>query len=830
MSELETETATNQIGAGDDYNADKIQVLKGLEAVRKRPGMYIGDTDDGTGLHHMVYEVVDNSVDEALAGFCTHIDVVIHYDNSVTVEDNGRGMPVDMHKTENRPAPEVIMTVLHAGGKFDHGSYKVSGGLHGVGVSVVNALSEWVKLEIRKNGKVYYQEYRRGDPATEFKQIGVTDRSSGTKVTFKPDPQVFRSTEFSFDTLSLRMRELGYLNSGLEIGIVDERPASGAKRQDFKSAGGLASFVTDLNTSKTVVHDKPIHFTDTKEGIEAEIAIQWNDSYSENIFCFTNNIKNKDGGTHLTGFRQALTRTINAYATEANLLKDLKQGLSGADLSEGLTAIVSVKHPDPKFSNQPKDKLVSSEVTGIVASVVNDRLAIWLEEHPREAKNIIAKCVLAARAREAARKARDMVQRKGALDSSSLPGKLADCRERDPSKAELFIVEGDSAGGSAKQGRDSQYQAILPLRGKILNVEKARLDKMLSSELIATLITALGCGVGEDKDVSKLRYHKVIIMTDADVDGSHIRTLLLTFFYRQYPEIIKREIDGKIAHHLYIAQPPLFKVKKGKRERYLKNEQALEDYLLETATEEFRLVVASSGHAVEGEELRALGKKALRYTDVLGAIEKKADSRIIDALIAVQVSKQDLVEQQATNAALVRIDARLRSSAPDVSVDGAELRKDAEHGGWKLVFPQRYGGARKQTIVDFAFLDSPEHEELARLGRELNAIGAAPYRLEPREDDGSEPQDLERIDQIGARLDAIGRKGLQISRYKGLGEMNAEQLWETTMDPATRTLLEVHAEDLNTAETIFSTLMGEEVEPRRAFIEQNALNVRNLDI
>jgi DNA gyrase subunit B len=830
MSDLETGAAPAKGGSGDDYNADKIQVLKGLEAVRKRPGMYIGDTDDGTGLHHMVYEVVDNSVDEALAGHCDHIDVVIHYDNSVTVEDNGRGMPVDMHKTENRPAPEVIMTVLHAGGKFDHGSYKVSGGLHGVGVSVVNALSEWVKLEIRKNGKVYYQEYRRGDPATAFKQTGVVEagRSTGTKVTFKPDPEVFRSTEFSFDTLSQRMRELAYLNKGLSIAIVDERRAE-PKRHDFKFSGGVGSFVEDLNASKPVVNDKPIHFLDTKEGIEVEIAIQWNDSFSENIFCFTNNIKNKDGGTHLTGFRQALTRTVNAYATANNLLKDLKQGLSGADLSEGLTAIVSVKHPDPKFSNQPKDKLVSSEVTGIVASVVNDRLGIWFEEHPKEAKNIIGKCLLAARAREAARKARDMVQRKGALDSSSLPGKLADCRERDPSKAELFIVEGDSAGGSAKQGRDSQFQAILPLRGKILNVEKARLDKMLSSELIATLITALGCGVGEDKDVAKLRYHRIVIMTDADVDGSHIRTLLLTFFYRQYPELIKRELDGKIAHHLFIAQPPLFKVKKGKREIYLKNEQSLEDFLLESATEEVRLVTRKG--AVEDGALRALGKKALRYTEVLAQIEKKADSRIIDALVTASgLTKHDLADQQATSRALGRMQAHFNKFAPELAGVEFELKKDAEHGGFKVVCPPRYGGARKLTVVDFAFLDSPEFEELGRLGAEFSAYGPPPYTLEPRGKEGATPPGIDRLDKLGALLDAVGRKGLQISRYKGLGEMNAEQLWETTMDPASRTLLEVHADDLNAAEEIFSKLMGEEVEPRRAFIEQNALSVRNLDI
>ncbi len=826
MSELETVMPKG----GDDYNADKIQVLKGLEAVRKRPGMYIGDTDDGTGLHHMVYEVVDNSVDEALAGFCTHVEVIIHFDNSVTVEDNGRGMPVDIHKTENRPAPEVIMTVLHAGGKFDHGSYKVSGGLHGVGVSVVNALSEWVKLEIRKNLKVYYQEYRKGDPSTPFKQTGVVSesgRTSGTKVTFKPDPEVFRLTEFSYDTLAQRMRELAYLNKGLSISITDERPATGARKHDFQFAGGVGSFVEDLNTSKVVVNDKPIHFVDVKEGVEAEIAIQWNDSYNENIFCFTNNIKNKDGGAHLTGFRQALTRTVNAYATGHNMLKDVKQGLSGSDLSEGLTAIVSVKHPDPKFSNQPKDKLVSSEVTGIVAQVVNDRLGIWFEEHPKEAKKIIEKCLLAARAREAARKARDMVQRKGALDSSSLPGKLADCRERDPFKAELFIVEGDSAGGSAKQGRDSQFQAILPLRGKILNVEKARIDKMLSSELIATLITALGCGVGEDKDITKLRYHKIIIMTDADVDGSHIRTLLLTFFYRQYPEIIKREIEGKIAHHLYIAQPPLFKVKKGKREGYLKNEQALEDYLLDSATDELKLVTGNQ--TVEGAALRTLGKKALRYTQVLNQIEKKADSRLIDAVASAKLNKTDFKDQASTEKALFRMRAHLERFHVELSVEGAELIKDAEHGGFKIIFSARYGGAKKQTVVDFTLLDSPEYEELGRLAAEFAGYGPPPYQLEAKEK-GAEPMQIERLDSLGAKLDAMGKKGLQISRYKGLGEMNAEQLWETTMDPNRRTLLEVHAEDINAAEHIFSTLMGEEVEPRRAFIEQNALNVRNLDV
>ncbi|HWE28820.1 MAG TPA: toprim domain-containing protein, partial [Polyangia bacterium] len=615
---------------------------------------------------------------------------------------------------------------------------------------------------------------------------------------------------------------------GVQISIVDERKS---RRDDFHFTGGVASFVEDLNKAKVVVHDKPIHFKDTKEGIEAEVAIQWNDSYSENIFCFTNNIKNKDGGTHLTGFRQALTRTVNAYATKANLLKDIKQGLSGADLSEGLTAIVSVKHPDPKFSNQPKDKLVSSEVTGIVATVVNDRLGSWLEEHPKQAKEIIAKSVLAARAREAARKARDMVQRKGALDSSSLPGKLADCRERDPSKAELFIVEGDSAGGSAKQGRDSQYQAILPLRGKILNVEKARLDKMLSSEAIATLITALGCGVGEDKDVNKLRYHRIVIMTDADVDGSHIRTLLLTFFYRQYPEILRREIEGQTVHHLFIAQPPLFKVKKGKNEKYLKNEQLLEDYLLENAIDDVKLTW--KGGEIEGDKLRSLAKKALRYSNVLQQIEKKCDARIVDALAkASGLTKDDLKDKKATATALTRIQGYLRDNAPELQDAEFVLKDDAEHGGYKIVCPTRFGGARKNTVIDFAFLDSPEYEELGRLGGDFHAF-APPYALEPRnpkDKDAPERVELDRLDKLGGQLDAIGRKGLQISRYKGLGEMNAEQLWETTMDPATRTLLEVHADDLNAAEEIFSKLMGEEVEPRRVFIEQNALNVRNLDV
>ena len=811
------------------YNADSIQVLKGLEAVRKRPGMYIGDTDDGTGLHHMVYEVVDNSVDEALAGHASTVDVTIHFDNSVTVVDDGRGMPTDMHPTEHRPAPEVIMTVLHAGGKFDKASYKVSGGLHGVGVSVVNALSEWLKLEIRRNNKVYYQEYKQGDPATEFREIGVTDRK-GTTVTFKPDAEIFRNIDFSFDTLSQRLRELAYLNRGLRITITDERPAE-PRRQEFHSQGGLASFVEELNAIKQKVNDKPIVLAGSEPyadmpgtEIGVEVAIQWNDSYSENIFCFTNNIKNKDGGTHLTGFRQALTRTVNAYAASNSLLKDLKQGLSGADLAEGLAAVLSVKHPDPKFSNQPKDKLVSSEVTGIVAQVTNEKLATWLEEHPKEARAIIAKCLVAARAREAARKAREMVQRKGVLDGLSLPGKLADCQERDPAHAELFIVEGDSAGGSAKQGRDRRSQAILPLRGKILNVEKARLDKMLSSQEIATLITALGCGVGEERDVTKLRYHKIVIMTDADVDGSHIRTLLLTFFYRQYPEILR-------SHYLYIAQPPLFKVRKGKKELYLKNEAALEDYLVDSATEELSLETPSG--TLTAADLKQLVLRAHRYARLLAQIDRKADSRVVDALVAVDPpsgpsGSEWLRDRAAVEEVAGRLQARLRERVPSFANLHHLVESDTEHGGFKLVIPARLGGARKTTLVDFGLLVSAELQELRELWRRFALLGAPPYSLVAR--GGSERAAVEHIEDLYARVDAVGRKGLQIQRYKGLGEMNAEQLWETTMDPSHRTLLEVRSDDINEADRIFTMLMGEAVEPRREFIEQNALNVRNLDI
>jgi DNA gyrase subunit B len=814
MAEVDSPRAAS----ASDYNAESITVLKGLEAVRKRPGMYIGDTDDGTGLHHMVYEVVDNSVDEALAGFCSRVDVIIHYDSSITVDDDGRGMPVDMHPTEKRPTPEIIMTVLHAGGKFNKDSYKVSGGLHGVGVSVVNALSEWVKLEIRREGKVYYQEFRQGIPSTEFKSIGVTDRR-GTKVTFKPDPAIFKGTEYSFEILSQRLRELSYLNRGLHITLRDERAPD--KSHDFHFQGGLASFVKDLNTNKTVVHDEPITIVDEKDGIGVEISLQWNDSFQEQLYSFTNNIKNKDGGAHVTGFRQALTRTVNAYGVEKKLLKDAKDGLSGDDLREGLTAVISVKHPDPKFNNQPKDKLVSSEVSGIVAAVVNERLATFFEEHPKEGKQIILKAVIAARAREAARKAREMVQRKGALELSSLPGKLADCQERDPSKCELYLVEGESAGGSAKQGRERKNQAILPLKGKILNVERARLDKVLGSQEIATLITALGCGIGETIDLAKLRYHRIIIMTDADVDGSHIRTLLLTFFYRQYPQFFDKDRE-----YLYIAQPPLYKVKKGKKELYLKNQDALEDYVVRSAVEEIR--VGDAQKMLEGDQAAELVRRALRYVEVLKRIDKRADSRIVDALVqAAGLSRGDLADAARLEKTLTeQVVPYLASRYKDLANVKFELKPDAEHGGVVIRVPARLGSARKATDIDFAFLVTPEYEELRRLRDEIARAATGPYLLER----GGEKREFLLIQELASAIEEIGRKGLQIQRYKGLGEMNAEQLWETTMNPANRTLLKVSIQDAPEAEKMFTTLMGDLVEPRREFIEKNALNVRNLDV
>jgi DNA gyrase subunit B len=823
------DTTANIEDSAPEYDADSITVLKGLDAVRKRPGMYIGDTDDGSGLHHMVHEVVDNAVDEALAGFCDRIDVTVHIDNSVTVEDNGRGIPVDVHKDEGRAAAEVVMTVLHAGGKFNQNSYKVSGGLHGVGVSVVNALSKWLKLEIRRDKKVYFQEYAQGVPLTEFKSIGVTDRR-GTKLTFLPDPEVFKQTEYSYGALSQRLRELSYLNSGLTIAIRDERTD---EKQEFCYEGGIASFVADLNANKNPI-SSVIAFSDERDGVNVDVAMQWNDSYAEQITCFTNTIKNKDGGTHLTGFRQGLTRTVNAYASENKLLKEIKGvNLSGEDLREGLTAVISVKVPDPKFSNQPKDKLVSSEVAGVVAAVVNDKLQSFLERNPKDARSLIQKAVVASRARDAARKAREMVQRKGALEYTSLPGKLADCQERDPEKCELYLVEGESAGGSAKQGRDREFQAILPLKGKILNVERARMDKMLSSQEIVTLITALGCGIGADKDMSKLRYHRIIIMTDADVDGSHIRTLLLTFFFRQFPEII----DG---NHLYIAQPPLFKVKRGKSETYLKNERSLEEYVIDLVGRELRVQGTLDGQAAEisGEGLRDYITRTNEYRRMYAQLDKRGDARVIVAFAEAagltarageRAGLHDvLADRERLQQVLAeRVQPSLAERYPELREIEPEIQRDEEHNLHVVRVPLGSGGVRRETIIDFNLLNLPEFQKLLDLTATLHEALHGPYSILARDD---EPRQAATLEDLAMTVEEIGRKGLSIQRYKGLGEMNSDQLWDTTMSPEHRTLLQVRIDAREEAADVFSVLMGDLVEPRRQFIESNALNVRNLDV
>lgn len=801
-----------------EYTEDSIGVLKGLEGVRMRPGMYIGDTDDGTGLHHLVHEVVDNSVDEHLAGYCNRIEVAIHFDNSVTVEDSGRGIPVGIHPIEGRPTAELVMTSLHAGGKFGGGGYKVSGGLHGVGVSAVNALSDWLKLEIRRDGKVYYQEYAKGIPVTEFKQTGVTDRR-GTKVTFHPDATIFKHIlEFSFEQLSQKLRELAYLNSGLQIVIHDERTD---RRQEFLFEGGIATYVADLNSNKTAVSEV-ISISAEHEGALVEVAMQWNDGYSELITCFTNTIRNRDGGTHLTGFRQAMTRTINAYANEYKLLKEAKGGLSGEDLREGLTAVISVKIGDPKYSNQAKDKLISSEVATAVSAVVGERLQEYMERHPKDARAIIAKATLASRAREAARKAREMVQRKGALELTSLPGKLADCQERDPVKSELFIVEGESAGGSAKQGRSRAFQAILPLRGKILNVEKVRFDRMLTSQELTTLITALGTSVGDEKDIGRLRYHKIIIMTDADVDGSHIRTLLLTFFFRHFNELFE-------GGHIYIAQPPLYKVKKGKTELYLKNEAALEDYLLESVCHEtslngFRDQEASS---LRGAELVSLVKRVNQMRRMRDQLDKRSDSRLSGAFAEAGLTAEHLHDrdQLESVAATVMSDVARRHGELGQAI--AEYRRDEEHGTWTIRYSAGVFGVRRETVVGRDLVSSPEFVELRKSTADLRATLAQPLFLVH---DGGSPREMPDFDEVATHIEELGRKGLQIQRYKGLGEMNAAQLWETTMDPAQRNLLRVKVEEMEAADQIFTKLMGDLVEPRREFIEENALNVRNLDI
>jgi DNA gyrase subunit B len=801
------------------YGAETIKVLKGLDAVRKRPGMYIGDTDDGSGLHHMVYEVVDNAIDEALAGFASEVLVTLNPDGSCTVRDNGRGIPTDIHPDEGISAAEVVMTQLHAGGKFGEGEeenpYKVSGGLHGVGVSVVNALSSVLELKIWRDAKEHFVRFRNGVTEAPLKVIADAAGQRGTEVTFWPSAETFHNvTEFDYTTLEHRLRELAFLNSGVRVVLADERHAD-KKREEMRYEGGIGEFVRFIDRSKVPLVEAPVMLGGEKDGVGIELALWWNDAYHEQVLCFTNNIPQRDGGTHLAGFRAALTRVINKYAEETGIAKKEKVALTGDDAREGLTAVLSVKVQDPKFSSQTKDKLVSSEVKTVVESVVGDQLAAWFEEHPKEGKIILTKVVEAAAAREAARKARELTRRKGALDINSLPGKLAECQDRDPANTEMFIVEGDSAGGSAKQGRNREFQAVLPLRGKILNVERARFDKMLSSQEIGTLITALGTGIGRDDfDLSKLRYHKIIIMTDADVDGAHIRTLLLTFFYRQMPELVEKG-------HLYIAQPPLYKVSKGKSETYLKDQRAFEDYLIDAGLEETTLALGS-GEVRAGRDLRDVVEQARAVSKVIEDVHSRYARFVVEqAAIGGAFEQKLLLSSEAANAKAASIAARL-----DMQADETERGWSGRLGNEGYVFRREVRGVTEVHMLDRALLGSLEARRLNERQAHLEEIYATPAKL--RRKDSEKPV-------FGPRslLDAVydaGRKGISMQRYKGLGEMNPEQLWETTLDKETRTLLQVKIGDLGEADEIFSRLMGDIVEPRREFIQTNALAVANLDV
>ena len=796
----------------EQYDATKIRVLEGLEAVRVRPAMYIGST--GTeGLHHLVYEVVDNSVDEAMAGFCEKIEVIVHIDNSVTVIDDGRGIPTELHPTQNRSAAEVVLTVLHSGGKFDQDTYKVSGGLHGVGISVVNALSEWLELEIKREGEVYQQRYERGKPGSPLQAVGKT-KKRGTKITFKPDSEIFEVMEFSFDILSHRLREVAFLNKGLDISLLDERTG---KQLSFIYKGGILQFVEYLNENKSPLH-KPIALSAEKNGVILDIALQYNDAFTENIFSYANNINTKEGGTHLIGFKASLTRTLNNYAGAHNLLKG--ETLQGEDVREGLTAVVSVKLPNPQFEGQTKTKLGNSEIKGLVETLLNERLAEFFEENPATARKIVEKSLNASRAREAARKAKDLIRRKNAMDGGSLPGKLADCSEKDPALSEIFLVEGDSAGGSAKQGRNRRFQAILPLRGKILNVEKARFDKVLSSEEIRILIMALGTGVGEeDFDINKARYHRIIIMTDADVDGAHIRTLLLTFFYRQMEDLIQRG-------YVYIAQPPLFKVKRGKVERYIKDEPSLKEFLIEFAAEDTEVLGQNGSRVITGESLKRLLPKLIAFEDRLEHFcRKRIDRDVVSALTFEEIDRETLKDRGRLEELTTTIQDYVNRVSPGTNLQG-QVEGDEEHKAYRLRLDSRRGGVPFSLKVELDLIVSPEFRELRSLCPARNGLGRPPYQIR----EGEKVTTLNSPGALLAHILEVGKKGMTIQRYKGLGEMNPEQLWETTMNPEKRTLLQVTLEDSVLADNIFTVLMGDQVEPRRAFIEKHAMEVKNLDV